>query len=406
MESRMSSQSSSTHSIGYRRRTRSAKTNKRSVATTFRSGPKSSSPKQGVQDDPIVIPFPIPSNISKDWLLKTAPIVLARHFIYARGLWPMSFHQLLLLQQQELLKEEEKRAVGGGEKTKKRRLNNAHSINPTIRKKQQRAMNQITRMCDEWTRYSVAASNSARHHDTSQESEKNEGHQKSPLSMPMPLSSPKMKLPGFVMLALGPSFGRAREFYLLDFGSISEEFNTRSSFKDDVQEQKFEAMLARKLISSLMNHSGNDGRSSVINSLPTSTSPSFRLWISIGFENQPDSKDTSSICYDDSLLSNSSTRRTESSPLSTVSWIPRNKFPLMKKTLSKPFRRQQSMVTIRFFRSQKQNRSMEQHNANQIVNDSNGEEAGYNLASSHLQHTKLEQMTWMSLSSCVKGFRL
>ena len=155
-----------------------------------------------------------------------------------------------------------------------------------------------------------------------------------------------------------------------------------------------------------MNHSGNDGRSSVINSLPTSTSPSFRLWISIGFENQPDSKDTSSICYDDSLLSNSSTRRTESSPLSTVSWIPRNKFPLMKKTLSKPIRRQQSMVTIRFFRSQKQNRSMEQHNANQIVNDSNGEEAGCNLASSHLQHTKLEQMTWMSLSSCVKGFRL
>jgi hypothetical protein len=297
----------------------------------------------------------------------------------------MSVPQLLSAQQQEQNQEvtqanglsihdyaEKGRLIAAS--GKRRRLNDASRVNPSLRRKQQRAMDQITRLGYEWTRYAAAVSYSAGDYNGDNNVEQIEN------------SIEQEKLPRFLLIMLGASYGQGRELYLLDFQSLIDD-DTRSSANDggttaftQEQEHKFETMLARKLISALMNHTSEDDRPSVANSLPAPTSPSFRLSFTAGLENHTN---TATI-----------------SPLSTVSWIPRAKFPFsQKKSQSRLSSRTQSLVTIRFVRSKKQNQAMQHHLCQNECKNAEDPQ-------SNDLHAALDQSTWMSLSTIVKGFRL
>ena len=415
-----SSSASSAKPRGYRRRSRPARTSERTAdgnqQSSFRPRPKPSTSKENsTQDASIVIPFPVPSILTTNWLLKTAPIVLARHLIYARGMWPMSVPQLSLLQQEENDQQEEIRINGlpshnhgnnqnriGDDRRveanrKRRRLNNENRINPSLRRKQQRAMDQITRLCDEWTRYVASSLSSVGHHGT------NNGH-----------GHIESRDPRFLLILLGPSHGQARELFLLDFQSLIDEddcHNSPNNHADTTpqltqeQEQKFETMLARKLISALMNHTmGDDERPSVANSLPAQASPSFRLWFTAGFENDHTfcgSTDTDGPMTGESTSKAGCVPSPTATSTQTASWIPRTKFPLRKhKSQPRPSSRNQSLVTIRFSRSQKQ-----QNENKSKKHEARGHNNHITIASNLLCPTS-EQLEWMSLSTCVKGFRL
>ena len=347
-----------------------------------------------------IISIPIPSMVSTDWLLRTAPIALARHLIYVRGLWPMSVQQLLLLLQQQ--QDNNDNIIHSGDNSdsnhdktnnnrnngdtdndttanKRRRMNNTNTkkkrtkINPSLRRKQTKAMDQITRLCDEW-RLALTVNQ--------QQQQKI-----------------KQKLPLFLLISLGPSYGQSRELYLLDFQSLiydddddtvavdnnETDKENNSNNNSYAKEQKLEATLMRKLVGALMNA---EGENSLSNSLPCKSSPRFRLWFTAGF------KITTTIAnsanenkyINDTTAAGDDDHAAFISSSSTISWIPRTRFPRLSKQIvqSKTSSRKQSLVTIRFHRRRQQ----QQQHQNPL-----------------LQPTS-EQLTWMSLTTGVKGFRL
>ena len=431
MDHPSSSSSPATKSRGYRHRSRSARRSDGATAkndgkhSPFRHRPRSSNPKESFGDASIVIPFPVPSVLATRWLIRTAPVVLAQYLVYARGLWPMSVPQLMLLQDAT---NQEARSGGGlrshnrsghdGEKTssKRQRLNKTNRTNPSLRRKQQRATDQIRRLSDEWARYMTAASHSGGNQNTNGKNEHRHEHD---------------KLPKFLLILIGSSYMRGRELYLLDFQSlIDEDEETTDGPANDAgaagltqeQEQKYKSLLARKLVSALMNHRNDDEQPSVGNTLPAPTSASFRLWFTAGFENQYTREGLAD--EDEFLTGESSTNAgyipttthcdsaslalgTEvpaASPFSTISWIPRNKFPLSKQnSRSRPSSQTQSLVTIRFVRSRKPNQGIQQP-ASKICNKET-KDSHISTVPNQLPATS-ERLTWMSLPNHLKGFRL
>jgi hypothetical protein len=416
------SSSSSVKTKGYNRRTRPAGTTNSSpssVKTNRRTRPASTTSRYRRRRQPTsendnvhnnnddnnnsnniksdnnneeVVSIPIPTTVSSDWLLQTAPIALARHLMYVRGLWPMSVQQLLLLLQQEGEDNNNNNSNNnnsnnrrgdnsdcktcdrnnGGDSTdndtaanKRRRMNNKNTkkrtkINPSLRRKQTKAMDQITRLCDEW-RLALTV---------------NQQQQKI-----------KQKLPLFLLISLGPSYGQSRELYLLDFQSLidddgddtiiavdTNEANKENNYSHHAKEQKLEATLMRKLVGALMNAEGDN---SLSNSLPCKSSPRFRLWFTAGFK----------------ITAATTTTNDD------ISWIPRTRFPLLSKSKkiiqSKSSSRKQSLVTIRFHRRQQQQQQQQHQQQQQQQQQQN----------SLLEPTS-EQLTWMSLTTGVKGFRL
>jgi hypothetical protein len=418
------SSSSSVKTKGYNRRTRpagttnsspsSVKTNRRtrpaSTTSTYRRRRQPTSENDNVHNNnddnnnsnniksdnnnEEVVSIPIPTTVSSDWLLQTAPIALARHLMYVRGLWPMSVQQLLLLLQQEGEDNNNNNSNNnnsnnrrgdnsdcktcdrnnGGDSTdndtaanKRRRMNNKNTkkrtkINPSLRRKQTKAMDQITRLCDEW-RLALTV---------------NQQQQKI-----------KQKLPLFLLISLGPSYGQSRELYLLDFQSLidddgddtiiavdTNEANKENNYSHHAKEQKLEATLMRKLVGALMNAEGDN---SLSNSLPCKSSPRFRLWFTAGFK----------------ITAATTTTNDD------ISWIPRTRFPLLSKKIiqSKSSSRKQSLVTIRFHRRQQQQHQHQHQHQHQQQQQQQQQQ------NSLLEPTS-EQLTWMSLTTGVKGFRL
>ena len=340
-----------------------------------------------------------------------APIVLAQHLVYARGMWPMSVPQLLMLQQQQQQQLQDKSNQENREyhsnygrfgndtkkikNSKRRRLDQTSRINPSLRRKQQRATDQINRLSEEWASYVDGIPNA-----TDQKEHQCDN------------------LPRFLLILLGSSYTRGRELYLLDFQSLIDRDENdaaipSASFTQE-QEQKYKIMLARKLVSALINHSSNEG-ASVTNTLPATTSPSFRLWFTAGFEKEhprDDFVDATEPLESDGRTSNNgiSTHDTISSATSTfsiASWIPRTKFPYsIPKPQSRPSSKLQSLITIQFVRSSKQpQRSQKQHSSQQEGIRINGEATSKDTAAIVLSPTST-QLSWMSLASHVKGFRL
>lgn len=374
-------------SKGYRRRSRPVRkicgTNDGKDSSVHRQ--KSSTRQASPTNEPIVIPFPVPPILTTSWLIKMVPIVLAQHLVYARGMWPMSVPQLLLLQQQQQDKsnqESNQNRFGSEsrkiENNKRQRLNRTSRINPSLRRKQQRATDQINRLSDEWAGYVDGMA-------TDYKEEQRD------------------KLPKFLLILLGSSYTRGREMYLLDFQSLIDGDGTDAanpSFTEE-QEQKYKVMLARKLVSALMNHKSDQG-TSITNSLPSPTSPSFRLWFTAGFENgHPRDNVSKAPLESDDGISDYTIPALDDTA-STLSWIPRTKFPGSNpKPQSRRSSQTQSLVTIRFVRSSKQTQGKPQQNLNQKQR----EHTSMDTASTVL-HPSSEQLSWMSLATHVKGFRL
>lgn len=426
---------------GYSRRTRPAGTRAPNAATTTTTITTTSNDNDNISNNEVVS-IPIPSTISTDWVIRTAPTVLARHLMYVRGLWPMPASQLFLL-----LREGNSIRSGDGKNeetsllstatnatndhdnmaNKRRRVNIADTTkrtktNPSLRRKQTRALDQITRLCDEHI-CSLAIFNGLH---------QNQQH----------------KLPLFLLISLGSSYGKSRELYLLDFQSLIDNDNdndnnetttmtinatnnknvtTAVSFAPSTnmtdgstdrenhnindnncshaKEQKLEATLTRKLLSALMN-----GEKSLTNSLPCKSSRTFRLFFTIGFitkRNDIDevvgaTADTVGNDDDDGKkftgpypIPDTSSEHTAFLSSPTTSWIPRKGFAMPKQKYSRSSTRNQSLVTIRFHRRQRE----QPRSRNEDDNDNDG-------ARSSLVQPTSEKLTWMSLTTSVKGFGL
>lgn len=429
-----------------------------------------------------VISFPVPSKLTTNWLLKKAPVVLAKHLVYTRGLWPMSVPQLSLLQQQQQQQQQDEeletirrqprppteptggdpfrtanaggsrkpQAAIGSNNSKRRRLATANGVNASLRRKQQQATGQMTRLFDEWTRVAADDDNNGnRNKHTSFDGpvgqfQQHHNHRRHSHSHHGRRQTQQTDAPRFLLISLGPSYGRSRELYLLDFQSLIDDDdldNDGASGRDGEnntqatreQEQKMEAMLARKLVSALMNHHGDNDqqRPLATNSLPPSASPSFRLWFTAGFRHRgkhgngeaasifsapnhdDDDNDNGTIDFP-ARLAPPSAAASAPSPFSTASWIPRSGFPLAEERTPKRRSpsRSQSLVTIRFQRSRKRHQQQpsaprDESNGNHY-NDSNSERArnDTNSTAPPMLRPTSEQLTWMSLSTCLKGFRL
>mmetsp|Transcript_3728 Transcript_3728/g.4393 ORF Transcript_3728/g.4393 Transcript_3728/m.4393 type:complete len:435 (-) Transcript_3728:632-1936(-) len=424
---------------GYSRRTRPAGT--RATAATTTTTTTTTSNDSDNNDN--IVSIPIPSTISTDWVMRTAPIVLARHLMYVRGLWPMSASQLFLLQSEgnsirsgDGKHEETLFSTATNTATidhdnmanKRRRVNITDTtkktkINPSLRRKQRRASDQITRLCDEYI-CSLAPILNGLH--------QNQQH----------------KLPLFLLISLGSSYGQSRELYLLDFQSLinndngkgndnnetttmttnattnkngtsavsfAPSTNTSDGSTDKVnhiindtncshaKEQKLEATLTRKLLSALM-----IGEKSLTNSLPCKSSRTFRLFFTVGFKITNDIDEvvgatTDTIGNDDDDDENKYTvpypfpdaasDHTAFLSSHTTSWIPRKGFVMPKQKHSRSSTRNQSLVTIRFHRQQRQ----------QPRSRNEGDHDG---ARPSLVQPTSEKLTWMSLTTSVKGFGL
>jgi len=320
-------------------------------------------------------------------------------------------------------------------------------------------MDQITRLCDEW--YTALTGHIHNNDNNNNDDDDHSKNYRTPLSSLSSSSAfsrgqyhyqqepqqqqQRTRLPRFLLISLGPSYGQSRELYLFDFQSLidddddDDDVNNRSNNDPNnnadttpimtrEKEQKLEAMLTRKLVSALMNNHGGGGDQSysMTNSLPPTTSPSFRLWFTAGFEITKTTSNTEispmDVDDDDSATTDNNDEggRTPSpihednsaaaaahaaiaSPFSSTSWIPRTKFPMsIRQSQSRPSSRKQSLVTLRFHRSRRQQQQQQQqHHPNQ----NEAKDAPITIDPSSL-HPTSEQLTWMSLSTCVKGFRL
>ena len=422
-------------SRGYRRRSRPARRSRRTgttdLSTTERVDGKRPSnmemskmptaPNLSTEDSSIVIIFPVPQILTMHWLLRTAPVVLARHLVYARGLWPISVPQLMLqLRQQENNERRAQRAycINSNDdsdsknqisvNTKRRRLNNSSRTNLSLRKKQQRAIDQITRLNNEWARYADAATDAS------------ERLSPLPPSLNLPTRSYHQQTPRFVLISLGSSYGQGSELFLLDFQSLIHEEHTCGSIKNDCrrltkkQQEKFERILTQKLVSVLMKETDDDEGPSLANSLPAPTSSSFRLWVTAGFENKYTSGGFQEPISSKNVGKTGCVPRpmdetgcsslpSSPSPLSTVTWIPRTKFPLLKqKSKSRASSRKNSIITIRFSRGQKDQQSKCETNGN----DNENARCVRNSNAKKLLFPTSDQVSWMSLSTYLTGFRL
>ncbi|VEU42557.1 unnamed protein product [Pseudo-nitzschia multistriata] len=234
----------------------------------------------------------------------------------------------------------------------------------------------------------------------------------------------RVKSPRYLLISLGPSYERSEELYLLDFDSIIDD--DRDSNCNDIEPkglshekaERMEATLARKLISALMNQPGRGNEESVLQSLPKATSPSFRLYFTAGFKtpdsgvaptNADDVPATTERHAQSGCTSNALVQENDPPLLgihvnltSLKSWIPRKRFPLLQRHYqSRSSSRVQSLVTIRFQRS-----PLRQQQENYTDEKKIGERLGTTPTTSPQMHPASNELTWMSSSASIKGFRL
>lgn len=353
-----------------------------SVQTRRREQKMSSTNEQLGQEDYTSIPFPVPSALTTEWLLSKAPIVLAHHLVYVRGLWPMPVPNLILQQEKDDVRSMkiQGRSVFSDSGSKKRRRmiqEPNRKSSPSLLRKQKHAINQITQLCDEWNSALVSCRGTT-------------------------ATSDHDNLPMYLLISLGSSYGQSRELYLLDFSSLLEtdacvgkhgEATTSTTHTAPIshdKEQKMQTTLARKLISALMNYH-SDGI--ITDSLPHRSSPSFRLRFTAGFGCARHSTAKSTTNFLPASCPSSQDGTTWNSPSfvsatkTMFSWISRTRFPFRQHESSsrRPSSNKQSLIAIRF------QRSLQQDTTNPLEKDSVSD---------------LQQLSWMSLSTCVKGFRL
>lgn len=419
----------------YRRRRRQRSTNnddadvsKNSVTNSSDSGNNNSNNNNNNE----IVSIPVTSTVSADWILRTAPMILLRHLLYARGLFPTpvdvlkvdsnTMDRIVHDPNGEILSSTPVTTStttttttpgyyeneNGGEANKRQRLlqrENAcrrANINPSVRRKQRLALDQITSLCDEWTTF---------WDDLKKEQQEQE-----------------QILPLFILLSLGRSYSQSRELYFFDLQSLminnNDEYNVvddngsvKSSTRSDAgihnsnsshshgdsqgytKEQKLESILTRKLVSALMDCASS-------NSLPCRSSRTFRLYFSVGFKtddaNNFQNNNEGIVDGNNHATTNNnnekvvdpilSTKLLPSSYIShTPSWISRTRLPVSERKKSRCNSQKQSIVTIRFHRRQQQRDVQSRNNGDTVL---------------PLASPESEGLTWMSLPTSVKGYRL
>jgi hypothetical protein len=369
-------------------------------------------------------------------LLQRVPLILVKHLLYTRGMIPMSVDQLFSYDSSSGDKETTGRGVGtvpacGGSAAEA--ASRITGADPSLRRKVGRTRRQICELCDQWRLLESWW--------TTQYSHLHQYDQDDRHGQCAPSEVPNQTLPSgrpaFVLISVGLSYTRSCELYLLDLQSWKWHPSSSPSSSNDANDdsrtppspppppssggsvdeanRRMEAILARRLVSFLMMK-----EDCLISSQPKKTSPSNRLWLTLGFssgrhrvcEPSPSgaaaaaattAADGSLVCDDVAFTSEAAcTRENDGSEAArretngiTFELIQRTRFPLSSVTSSKKASPRSLVVSIRLH-----NRGDRQHPFIQEGDEAHGE-----VLPSILEPTS-PRLTWVSLPTCIKGFRL
>ena len=280
------------------------------------------------KNNSINIPFVLPPTLPSSWIVKTTTQVLVHHLLYARGLIPLTVQQLY--QETEA---EQKRVRS--------------SFPPSLRRK----ITQTKARLDAW--------------------------QALWSSMEFCLEDCPI-----VLITLGPSFSRPREYYVLDAKGLA---NQRHHHQQQQSRLPSSHVLARRLLPKLVEQDASE--------LPSRNASSYQLFVSVCI---PSSESLERLWQEQQpkllLSSTSPPSSLSSSPsLFPTTLLRRQGFRLFKAMAAlKP---NQRMVRI-----QLQQRQEQQHtnaNATTLSNNNNNNSV----------FDETEECHWISLSTSIKGFR-
>lgn len=321
------------------------------------------------------ISLPVPPSVPSDWLIQTTPLILVKYLLYTRGLIPMTVDQLY--------------SWASGEGHTSNIGTSRSRTPPSVRRRIERSRTEISQLFHQWTSLESSWKMLHQHHPREGSSQR-----------PSEIQHPIPHHPAFVLISLGPSFIRSRELYLLDlqswewqsqsppFDDDESHASLVSGADDDSRSRRMEGILARRLISTLINDDDCPA-----NALPAKSSPSFRLWLTLGFDKEHHNCELSPGGADGIEYS------TTSHPLPMdvdgilPAFIRRSRLPLVS---SRPKIRTTrtgtpGVVSIRL------TRRIQQHQCTV--------EEEKELYTSNLEPTS-SRLIWMSLPTCIKGFRL
>jgi hypothetical protein len=224
------------------------------------------------------------------------------------------------------------------------------TLSPSLRRKIRQSYEQICRLFDEWKSVGGGWSSAT-------------------------------EMPSFVLISIGPSFSQSRELYVLDIQSLlmtTTPANGEIGATDTPSGSKLESTLARRLLSTLL----NDDKNSPLQELPSKSSPSFRLWICLGILTKKEQQNRP---------------MGDSHPLDHLpSWcITRpNGCPQPPRKRHHSRKQRSSSNVVVYINIQKKEKNNDDKTSNNDV---------------FLRHHdvfKSDQITWVSLPTCLKGFRL
>lgn len=239
---------------------------------------------------PLRVSFLIPRSLPVSWVLSTATTVLVDHLLYARGLIPLSIGQ----------------------------LNQQYESNswksPNARRKVSQCHQQLRALKDSWK---AVVENSF------------------------------FKKCSFILLSIGPSFSRAREFFIIDTGGV-ETFVV----DENVVKLPSPHALARRLLPKVMECDL---------ALPSRSASAYQIWVSIFIRPETLEK----------IWAKEETNQ------SLQNWIPRPGFRFSSKQVNKP---NNQVVHIQ-------------------LSNNNQDDANFKLPEDSNGH-------WLSLPTSIKGFRI
>ncbi|KAG7372520.1 hypothetical protein IV203_018663 [Nitzschia inconspicua] len=242
--------------IAYRRRcvttTTTGSSNHRIVRRRQRQGStpitttvtRESHPTDTVTD----IPFQVPISIPTDWLIHTSVVILMKHLLYARGLFPMTVDQLLLDAEVEDTTTTTIKTTNSSHNLAQRSWSSSNSS--SLRRSMRKAREQVQRLTTEWNSW---------HKMMISNGESCNGHEQQL---------------AFVLISIGPSYTQSRELYVMDVQGLVGDVRTEA-----IMDGRVEGTLTRRLLGTLLNHD-----KSPLQDLPGQNSPSYRMWISFGIQ--------------------------------------------------------------------------------------------------------------------------
>ena len=227
-------------------------------------------------------------------------------------------------------------------------------------------------------------------------------------------------MPSLSLISIGPSFSQSRELYILNIRSLLT--TSISATKDgdgtsatltpsSTASRKLESTLTRRLLSTLLN--GADDDTSPLQELPSKASASFRLWIILGvMNNKKKQQQQQPVVENENQDSNTNISNQLDNNTSSSWCIPRpNGCPLPRRgrqrqrhhsTKQRKYSCSSSgIVSIHIYKKEDKSK-----NDDKTSVETNGNIVF--LDQHDVLHTasSSDQITWVSLPTCLKGFRL